>query len=76
MRAGSAPRRRDARRLSWLRNVLKMNQAELARRIGVARSYISLLENGERPLNDDLLQRISKALGCKPEDLAKWPQAA
>ncbi|MEZ5577707.1 MAG: helix-turn-helix transcriptional regulator [Candidatus Competibacteraceae bacterium] len=58
------------------RTILKMNQAELARRIGVARSYISLLENGERPLNDDLLQRISEALGCKPEDLAKWPQAA
>ncbi len=58
------------------RTILKMNQAELARRIGVGRSYISLLENGERPLNDDLLQRISEALGCKPEDLAKWPQAA
>lgn len=54
------------------RTILKMNQAELARRIGVGRSYISLLENGERPLNDDLLQRISEALGCKPEDLAKW----
>ncbi|MGB4967131.1 MAG: helix-turn-helix transcriptional regulator [Candidatus Saccharimonadales bacterium] len=53
-----------------------MTQVELARRIGVARSYISLLENGERPLTDDLLQRISAALGCKPEELGKWPQAA
>ena len=57
------------------RTILKMNQAELARRIGVARSYISLLENGERPLNDELLQRISKALGCKPQELGRWPQA-
>ena len=37
------------------RTILKMTQVELARRIGVARSYISLLENGERPLTDDLL---------------------
>ena len=58
------------------RTILKVNQAELARRIGVARSYISLLENGERPLSDELLQRISAALGCKPEDLTKWQQAA
>ncbi|MEI2769411.1 MAG: helix-turn-helix transcriptional regulator [Candidatus Competibacter sp.] len=58
------------------RTILKVNQAELARRIGVARSYISLLENGERPLSDELLQRISAALGCKPEDFTKWQQAA
>ena len=58
------------------RTILKMTQADLARRIGVARSYISLLENGERPLTDDLLQKIAAALGCKPEDLAKWQQAA
>lgn len=58
------------------RTILKMTQTELARRIGVARSYISLLETGERPLNDELLQKISAALGCKPEELAQWPQAA
>jgi transcriptional regulator with XRE-family HTH domain len=58
------------------RTILKITQIELARRIGVARSYISLLETGERPLNDELLQKISAALGCKPEELAKWPQAA
>lgn len=58
------------------RTILKMTQTELARRIGVARSYISLLENGERPLNNDLLQKISAALGCKPEELSKWQQAA
>lgn len=58
------------------RTILKMTQTDLARRIGVARSYISLLENGERPLTDDLLQRISAALGCKPEELTKWYQVA
>ena len=58
------------------RAMLRMSQARLAREIGVKQAYISLLESGERPLNDDLLQRISAALGCKPEDLTRWQQAA
>ena len=58
------------------RAMLRMSQARLAREIGVKQAYISLLESGERPLNDDLLQKISAALGCKPEDLTKWQQAA
>ena len=58
------------------RAILKMTQTELARRIGVARSYISLLENDQRPLTDDLLQKISAALGCKPEELTQWAQTA
>ena len=58
------------------RAMLRMNQAKLARAIGVNQSYISLLETGERPINVDLLQKISAALGCKPEELTKWQQAA
>jgi transcriptional regulator with XRE-family HTH domain len=46
---------------------LRMNQAGLARRVGVAQSYISMLERGERTLNDKLFQRIAAALECKPE---------
>jgi transcriptional regulator with XRE-family HTH domain len=53
------------------RAVLKMTQAELARRVGVTRSYISMLENGERLLTDELLQRIAAALNCKPEHLLR-----
>lgn len=49
------------------RAVLRINQAELARRAGVAQSYISMLERGERPLTAELLQRIAAALECKPE---------
>ena len=56
------------------RAILKMNQAELARRIGVKQGYISMIESGERPMTDDLLQKISAALGCKPEYLTKWQQ--
>jgi len=58
------------------RAVLRMTQTELARRIGVTRSYISMLENGERPITDDLLQRIAAALGCKPEHLLRPLESA
>jgi transcriptional regulator with XRE-family HTH domain len=53
------------------RAVLRINQVELARRIGVVQSYISMLERGDRPISDDLLQRIAAALECKPEYLLR-----
>lgn len=56
--------------------MLKMNQADLARAIGIKQAYMSQLETGFRPLNDDLIQKIATALRCKPEDLTKWLQAA
>lgn len=58
------------------RAILKMTQAELARRIGVTRNYVSMIEKGERPLTDELRQKISAALGCPSEELGRWPQAA
>lgn len=56
--------------------MLRMSQAKLARSVGVNQSYISLIEIGERPLTDELLQKISAALGCKTEELMQWAQAA
>jgi len=58
------------------RAMLRMSQARLAKAIGVDQSYISLIERGERPLSDKLRQKISTALGCTPEALTRWPQAA
>lgn len=58
---------RIGHRITVRRAVLRMNQAELARRIGVAQSYISMLERGERTLNDEILERIGEALKCNPE---------
>ena len=58
------------------RAMLRMSQARLAKAIGVDQSYISLIERNERPLTDELLQKVAAALGCKPEDLTRWPQAA
>ena len=62
---------RIGHRIMVRRAVLRMNQAELARRIGVAQSYISMLERGERTLNDEKLERIAEALKCKPEDFLR-----
>lgn len=58
------------------RAVLRMNQSELARRIGVRQSYISMIENGDRSISDELLRKISAALRCKPEELKRWDNAA
>ena len=58
------------------RAVLRINQVELARRVGVTQGYISLMENGDRPISDELLRKISTALRCKPEELKRWDKAA
>lgn len=58
------------------RAMLRMTQAKLAREIGIKQAYISLLESGERPLSDELIQKIAVALRCKPEELTRWAQAA
>jgi hypothetical protein len=49
------------------RAMLRISQARLAKAIGVDQSYISLIERNERPLTEELLQRIAAALDCKPE---------
>ena len=46
-------------------------KARLAKAIGVDQSYISLIERNERPLTDELRQKISAVLGCKPEELLR-----
>jgi transcriptional regulator with XRE-family HTH domain len=53
-----------------------MSQARLAKAIGVDQSYISLIERNERPLTDELRQKISAALNCKPEHLLRGFQDA
>lgn len=58
------------------RAMLRMTQRKLAQAAGINQSYISLIENGERPLTDDLREKIATALQCSPEDLQKWAQIA
>lgn len=58
------------------RAIVEISQVKLAKAVGVNQSYISMIENGDQIPSTDLLQKISAALGCKPEDLNRWPQAA
>lgn len=58
------------------RAIAKISQVKLAKAVGVNQSYISMIENDDQIPSTDLLQKIAAALGCKPEDLTKWQQAA
>jgi transcriptional regulator with XRE-family HTH domain len=40
-----------------------INQATLAARVGISRSYMSQIERGEAPLHPNLEQQLAKALG-------------
>jgi transcriptional regulator with XRE-family HTH domain len=54
-----------------LRTIRKKNgltQAELARRVGVSRSYINKIENGEAKPSLALLERIASILGVSMKD--------
>jgi len=51
------------------RAVLEMSQGELAERIGISQGFLSLLEQGKRSLDLDLLERIAQALDCSMTDL-------
>jgi transcriptional regulator with XRE-family HTH domain len=58
------------------RAITNMSQVRLAKAVGVNQSFISMVENGDQIPSTDLLEKISAALGCKPEDLNRWQQAA
>lgn len=62
-------------RIRELREARGWKQGELASRMNppVVATTISRLETGERRLNDELMQRISEALGCDPRDLLSGP---
>jgi transcriptional regulator with XRE-family HTH domain len=44
-------------------------QGELGRKSGVTRATISRLESGALPYRQSVLEKIAKALDCKPHDL-------
>lgn len=46
-----------------------MSAADLAEKVGTSQPQITRLERGERRLTVDWMQRIAKALECKPFDL-------
>jgi transcriptional regulator with XRE-family HTH domain len=59
------------RRVRHIREDLGMSQAELARRAGVARNTIVLIEAGKRRPSVRLLEKIARELRTEPADLVR-----
>lgn len=56
-------------RIKQLRKNLKITQAELAKQVGIAVSYMTMIENGDRDMDTTLMRKIAKALKVKPYEL-------
>lgn len=63
---------RTGETLRTLRERYGASQDELAREVGVSRSYIALIESGHKPLPDKLLARIAPYLGVKPLAIKRY----
>jgi transcriptional regulator with XRE-family HTH domain len=58
------------------RKIAGLTQHELADRVGVDHSYISLIESGKRDIRDvgyATVVRIARALGVEPDELFPLP---
>ena len=53
---------------AW-RKYRKLTQEAVAERVGVDRTTIGRIENGELPYNQDFLEKVALIYGCEPEDL-------
>lgn len=56
-------------RMKKLRITLKLTQAEMASKVGVAISSIGGYERGENPLDKPMVDKISEILGKDVKDL-------
>jgi transcriptional regulator with XRE-family HTH domain len=56
-------------RVRRLRVEQRLSQADLAARVGVTPSYLSLVESGRRHPRLPVVERVSAALGCSPDFL-------
>jgi len=62
-------RKKQGQILKKYRKFRNLTLIDLAKLSGICASYISRLESGQRRYNSDLLQKLSKALGCSSYDL-------
>lgn len=65
--ASKAIRVEIGNKIKELRKGCGMTQQDLAAAIGVGRSHISRIENGDYNIGIELLSRLTTALGCKIE---------
>ena len=61
-----------AKRLFAERKKLCLSTQELAKKVGVSRSYITLLENGKRPPTKTIITKIAKGLRVKSWLVKVW----
>jgi transcriptional regulator with XRE-family HTH domain len=57
-------------RIKNARNAKGMNQKQLAKKLGVAESFINEIESGKKVINEKLMDRIGKALGGDLENMS------
>jgi len=62
-------------RIQRLREDLGLNQAELARRLGLSASYLNQIEHNQRPLTATVLARINATLGVELQLFTEEEQA-
>lgn len=55
-------------------DAIGISQADLAKRLGVTRSFVSQMLSGHRRPGLDTLQTFADALDCKPADLLGAPK--
>lgn len=61
-----------AENLRAIREKLGLSTEELANRVHVSRSYITLLENGKRQPGKNLLPKIARALKLEKSVVVGW----
>lgn len=52
-----------------IRREYGVTQEQLAKKIGIHKNYLSMIERSERKPSDELLHRIAEALGIEVEDI-------
>ena len=61
-----------AENLRSIREKLGLSAEELAKRVHVSRSYITLLENGKRLPGKTLIPKIARALRLEKSVVVEW----
>lgn len=56
-----------AQKLCWLRSQRKLTRGMFARKIGVSRCYIDMVENGKRSMTDSLRKKVADYCGIPSE---------
>lgn len=59
----------DGKILKALRNIYGISTVEMCKQLGISRSYLSEIENGNRDITTNLLSKYGQVFGVKPSYL-------